>query len=186
MCQTRSWFLTNKKLRWQYYCIRQTGWCYVIWPRNARMDFLKVSGQKCCPCNELCCAIKLDTFGSAAIDRRAARAPDASMIQCIRPAFATGCNDDWSGDRINTSFWHWWPFTITEVYACDMRGVLCLNQLSRTGTSNYPPHIFRDVIICPCHWCLLLTKHSSCMKLNCYPQSRRGIPQSHIGHFLRH
>ena len=65
------------------------------------MDFHKVSGKTCCPCNELCCAIKLDTFGSADIDRRAARAPDASMIQYIRPALTTGCNDDWSGDRIN-------------------------------------------------------------------------------------
>ena len=40
-------------------------------------------------------------------------------------------------------------------------GVLCQEQISRTGTSNYIPHILWDVITCPCTWYLLLTEYSS-------------------------
>ena len=39
--------------------------------------------------------------------------------------------------------------------------VLRQKQVSRTGTSNYNPHILWGVIICPCPWYLLLTQHSS-------------------------
>ena len=40
-------------------------------------------------------------------------------------------------------------------------GMLCEKQVSRTGTSNYTPHILWDVITCLCPGYLLLSQHSS-------------------------
>ena len=39
---------------------------------------------------------------------------------------------------------------------CLISWVLCKEQVSRTGTSNYIPHIMWDVITCSCHWWLHL------------------------------
>ena len=52
----------------------------------------------------------------------------------------------------------WWMYALVNWLI--MARVLCQNQISRAGTSNYIPQILWDVITCPCP-CLPLFQHSA-------------------------
>ena len=50
-------------------------------------------------------------------------------------------------------------------------GVLCQEQVSRAGSSNYIPQYLWDVITYPCPWCLLLAQHSPNISDNFFESS---------------